>query len=83
MTGSILPACGTGKSYAIAQHYNLWYLMLGASCSLELSEMVLPEHRKPEETEEGKVSASSKDASSSSILTEFMRMIFDCLVQKK
>ena len=44
--------------------------MLGAICSLELSEMVLIEHRKPEENDDGMRLVSSKDAFSSSVLTE-------------
>ena len=35
--------------------------MLGESCSLELSEMVLTECKKPEDTEEGMASGLSKD----------------------
>ena len=42
--------------------------MLGESCSLELSEMVLAKHRHPVETEQAMASASSKDASSSGVL---------------
>ena len=30
-----------------AMHHNLWALMLGASCSLELSEILLPKHKNP------------------------------------
>ena len=49
--------------------------MLGASCSLELSEMELSEHRsKTEETKEVVTSGSSKDASSSGVLMKSVRM---------
>ena len=48
--------------------------MLGESCSLELSERVLTKCWKLKETEETKVLGSSKDASSSSSLTESVRM---------
>ena len=40
------------KSSALAWHCNLQDLMLGASCDLEVSEVVLPEHRNPDETAE-------------------------------
>ena len=46
-----------------------------ASCSLELLEMVLTKHRNPEETEEVSLTSESpKDASSSSVLMESVRM---------
>ena len=48
--------------------------MLGTSCSLEISEIVLAEHRNPEETEEGMVLTSLKDASSSSVSTVSVKM---------
>ena len=48
--------------------------MLEASCGLELSEWVLTEHRNPEETKEGMASASPKDASSSGLSTESVRI---------
>ena len=37
----IFLACGTDKSNALAWHNNLHSLMLGAYCSLEVSERVL------------------------------------------
>ena len=46
----------------------------GASCSLEISEMVLTKHRDHVESEEGPVSALSKDASSPGISTESVKM---------
>ena len=39
----ILPTSGTGNSIALALHHNIWDLILGEGCSLELSEMVLKE----------------------------------------
>ena len=62
--------------------------MLGASCNLELSEIVVTKHRNPEETEEGRASDSSKYASSSVLLTvcedrmKTMLKVFSCLVQR-
>ena len=47
-----LPASDTGKSSALAWHYKWWDLMLVASYNVEVSEMVLSEHRNPDETEE-------------------------------
>ena len=69
-------------------HHNLFDLMLGASCSLELSEMVLIKYTNLEQTEEGITSASSKEASSSDVATESMRIksrpcpVFLTVVQK-
>ena len=68
LEAGILPTCGTGKINALAWHPNLWHLSFG------LSEWVLTNHSYPEETEEGKVSASSKNASSSTVLTESLRI---------
>ena len=48
--------------------------MLGASCGLEVSEIVLTEHREPKETELGMTSASSKDASISCVLMDHERI---------
>ena len=48
--------------------------MLGASCSLELSEIVLSEQRNPEETEDIRASGSSKDVSNSGVSRELVRM---------
>ena len=48
--------------------------MLGASCSLEVSEKVLTEWKNPEETEYVMASGSSKDVSKSSVLMESVRM---------
>ena len=60
--------------------------MLGAGCSLEMSEMVLTEHKNPEE---GMASTSLKDASSSGVSMETVRMesrpnseVFNCMVQR-
>ena len=46
--------------------------MSRASCSLEVSEMLLTEYKNPDETNEGTPSDSSNDASS--VLVELMRM---------
>ena len=64
----------TGKRSALAWHYNLQDLMLGASCSLEVSETVLSEQRNPEEMEEVMTSDSLKGVSNSSVLMELVRM---------
>ena len=48
--------------------------MQKASCGLEVSEMVLTEHKILDETDEGTPSGSSNDASSSSVWTELVRM---------
>ena len=48
--------------------------MLGASCSLEVSETVLTKHKKPEETEEGMATASSREASISGKSVESVRI---------
>ena len=48
--------------------------MVGASCSLELSESVLNEQRNPEETEDVMASGSSKDVSNSGVARELVRM---------
>ena len=48
-------------------------MLLGATCSLDLSEWLLTKHTYPEETEEGKVSASN-EASSSHVSTESERI---------
>ena len=44
--------------------------MLGASCSLEVSEMVLTEHRNPEQMKESMASVSSKDTSTTGVSTK-------------
>ena len=75
LKGWHLPACCTRKSKALAWHHNLWGLMLEASCSLELSDIVLTKCRNVEETEEGMTSASSKDASSSAVLPDYVRIV--------
>ena len=49
-------------------------MTLGARYSLELSEWIQTKHRNPEETEEGMASDSSKEASSSGVLTKFTRI---------
>ena len=38
LDADILPDNATDKGSAVVWHHNLQYLMLGASCSLELSE---------------------------------------------
>ena len=48
--------------------------MLGISCGLEVSEMVLIEHRNPDETDEGTPSGSLNDVSISNVLMESVRM---------
>ena len=50
--------------------------MLGASWCLEVSEIVLTEHRNPEETEDVIASGSSKDMSNSGVSMESVRMEF-------
>ena len=67
LDADILPAIGTGKSSALAWHHDLQYLMLGASCGLEVPEIVLTRHRNPDDTEEVTTSASSHVASSSGV----------------
>ena len=56
----MLPANVTGKHRSIVWHHNFLDLMLGASFSLKLLEMVLTEQRNPKEV---MVSGSSKNAS--------------------
>ena len=48
--------------------------MLGVSCSLELLEWVLTKHGNPEETDEGMALPSPKDASSSGVSKESVRI---------
>ena len=48
--------------------------MLGASCSLELSEIHLTGHKNPEETEDVMPGGSSKDVSNFSVSLESVRM---------
>ena len=74
LDADILVAKDTGERSALAWHHHLWYLMLGASCSLEDSETVLAGQRNPEEMEEVMTSGSSKDVSNSGILMESVRM---------
>ena len=69
----ILVAKNTGERHAIAWHHNLWDLMLGASCGLEVSETVLTKWRNPEETGV-MTSGSSKNVSNSGISIETVRM---------
>ena len=73
LKGDILPAPGTDKINALALYHNLWDLMLEASCSLELSEMVVTNHRDHEEAKEGMTSASSKKHLIFDMLMESMR----------
>ena len=51
LDANIFSAINTGKGSALALHHNLWDLMLGANCGLEVSEMVLPEHRKSDQND--------------------------------
>ena len=62
------------RSLTIARHHSLEDLMLGASCGLEVSEIVLTEWRNQEETEDVMASASSKDVSNSGVSMESVRM---------
>ena len=48
--------------------------MLGTSCSLEVSEIVLTEQRNPEGTEDVTASGPSKDVSNSGVSMESVRM---------
>ena len=69
-----MPVNDTGKSSALAWHHNLQDFILGASCSLEVPEMVVTEYKNPDETEETTTSGSSNDVYSSSISMESVRM---------
>ena len=57
LEADILSAFGTGKSNAQTLYHNLQDLILGASCGLELSEVVLIKFKNPEETEKAWYSA--------------------------
>ena len=48
--------------------------MLGASCSLEVSERVLTEHRNPVETNEVMTTGSSNDVSHSGVSVQSVKM---------
>ena len=48
--------------------------MLGASCSLELSERALTKWRNPEQTEDVMTSGSSKEVSNSGVSRELVKM---------
>ena len=76
LDADILVATNTGERTDIAWHHNLWDLMLGASCGLEVSETVLTKWRKSEETEEVIASGSWNDVSNSGILMEPVMMEF-------
>ena len=65
LDADILVSRDTGDRSALVWHHNL-YLMLGASCSLEVSETILTKCRNQEETEEIMASHSSKEVSNSS-----------------
>ena len=54
-----MPANGTGKSNNLACQHHLQDLILGPSCSLEVSEIVMIECRNPEEIDEVILSGSS------------------------
>ena len=71
----MVPACCMGKSSALAWNHNLWDLMLGASCILDILELVLPESRNPEETDAGLLSSSPKNAARSGVFTDSVK---DC-----
>ena len=64
----------TGERRALACHHNLKEVMVEASCSLEVSEIVLTEQRNPEEAKDVMASCSSKDVSNSNVSTESVRM---------
>ena len=61
LDADILVTRGTGAKRALAWCHNLKDLMLGASCSLELSERVLTKQRNPKENEDVMASDSSKE----------------------
>ena len=65
---------GTDKSSALAWHYDSQDLILGTSCSSEFSEVVLAEYRNLDKNEEVTVTGLSRDASSSGVLMESVRM---------
>ena len=48
--------------------------MLGTSCHLEISELLLIGYRNPDEADEGPVSASLEDGSSCGVSIELVRM---------
>ena len=62
LTQTFYPPVVQLKSNDLAWHHNLWHLMLGASCGLESSELVLTKHRNLEETEWGIALSLPKDA---------------------
>ena len=75
LDADILVVRDTGARRALAWHHSLREQMLGASCSLELSERVLTEQGNPEETEEDVMaSGSSREASNSGVSSESVRM---------
>ena len=60
------------KSNALVWHHNFLLLILGDSCSLELSEKVLC--RNPKDTKDVMATDSSKDTSTSGVLPEPVKM---------
>ena len=70
----IFPTSGTGKSSIQVCHHNLYDMMQGGRCGLEISDGLLTEFRGPQETEGCTASGSSKDASSSGVLTKSVMM---------
>ena len=65
---------GTGERRALAWHHKLEVLMLGASCGIEITEIVHTKQRNPEETEDVMASGSSKDVSHSGVTMESVRI---------
>ena len=62
------------ESSALAWNDNLCNLVPGASCGLNVSEIVLTEHSNPDVTDELIPSSSSNDASSS------LDLVYNCLI---
>ena len=61
---------GTVARRALAWHHNSQDVVLGASCGIEVSEIVLTEWRNPEEIEDVMASDSSKDVSNLGVSME-------------
>ena len=71
MEANILPACGTGKSSVPAWHHDMGFDAWN-KLQPRILETVLTKQKNLEEAE-GMASASSKDASTSGVLTESVR----------
>ena len=78
LDADILVAKYKVKRSAFSWYHNLWDLMLGASCGLEVSETVLTNYRNPDETKEVMTSGSSKDVSNTGVSVESMRIESKC-----